>query len=454
MKFAPLGVLASALLLSACGSDSDSDAEQVTRAQVETHFANMAHAMVQDSLTASTNLKAAVTTLVATPSDENLIAAKAAYKSLRLPYQQFEITRFDVANNHVTVGDNGPASDGGLANVDDWEGQVNAWPLDEALIDYVDGSYTGEIPVAGTSINIINATQGALSGTIDADFLIGLNEFADNGANVATGIHAIEFLLWGQDQSTGEGNLGTGERPASDYAAGATCTSGATVNGSAVVCTRRGQYLTAVTDLLVVDLTAMEAEWNVDTAGLTLRSDFIQRDDGLERVLDSMGDMAIGELASERMGVAILLNSTEDEHDCFSDLTHVAIYGNALGVINAYRGTYTRLDGSQMTGASISDLVKQNDAAADTNIISLLDTVDAKFQDILTAADGGKTFDMLVGSDDDSIVKEAITALDALNVPFSSDVANALNVSLQGIDEGTCAIGSAAAGECIGYVEE
>ena len=450
MKFAPIGVLASALLLSACGSDSDNDTAQVTRAQVETHFANMAHAMVQDSLTASTNLKIAVTTLVATPSDENLTAAKAAYKSLRLPYQQFEITRFDVANNHVTTGDNGPASDGGLANVDDWEGQVNAWPLDEALIDYVDVNYGGEFPVeANTSINIINATEGDLSGTINADFLIGLNEFADNGANVATGIHAIEFLLWGQDQHTGEGNLGTGERPASDYAADATCTSGATVNGSATICTRRGEYLTAVTDLLVADLTAMEVEWDVDTAGLTLRSDFIQRGDGLERVLDSMGDMAIGELASERMGVAILLNSTEDEHDCFSDLTHVAIYGNALGVIDAYLGTYTRLDGSQMTGASISDLVKQNDTAADTNIRALLDNVDAEFQDILAAADGGNTFDMLVGSTDDIIVKRAIIALDALNIPFSSDVADALNVSLQGIDEGTCAVGSAEAGNCI-----
>ena len=450
MKFAPIGVLASALLLSACGSDSDNDTAQVTRAQVETHFANMAHAMVQDSLTASTNLKTAVTTLVATPSDENLTAAKAAYKSLRLPYQQFEITRFDVANNHVTTGDTGPASDGGLANVDDWEGQVNAWPLDEALIDYVDVNYGGEFPVeANTSINIINATEGDLSGTINADFLIGLNEFADNGANVATGIHAIEFLLWGQDQHTGEGNLGTGERPASDYAADATCTSGATVNGSATICTRRGEYLTAVTDLLVADLTAMEVEWDVDTAGLTLRSDFIQRGDGLERVLDSMGDMAIGELASERMGVAILLNSTEDEHDCFSDLTHVAIYGNALGVIDAYLGTYTRLDGSQMTGASISDLVKQNDTAADTNIRALLDNVDAEFQDILAAADGGNTFDMLVGSTDDIIVKRAIIALDALNIPFSSDVADALNVSLQGIDEGTCAVGSAEAGNCI-----
>ncbi|MEY8204902.1 MAG: imelysin family protein [Bermanella sp.] len=454
MKFTPIGVLASALLLSACGSDSDNDSEQVTRAQVESHFANMAHAMVEDSLTAASNLKTAVNTLLATPSDDNLTAAKAAYKSLRLPYQQFEITRFDVANNHVTTGDNGPGSDGGLANVDDWEGQVNAWPLDEALIDYVDGNYRGEVPVAGTSINIINATSGDLSGAIDANFLMGLNEFADNGANVATGIHAIEFLLWGQDQSTGAGNLGTGERPVSDYAADASCTSGATINASADICIRRGQYLTAVTELLVSDLSDMEVEWNVDSTGLTLRSDFIQRGDGLERVLDSMGDMAIGELASERMSVAILLNSTEDEHDCFSDLTHVAIYGNALGVIDAYLGSYTRLDGSQLTGASISDLVKQNDASADTHIRGLLATVDAEFQDIQAAAADGKTFDMLVGSADDSIVKEAIVALDALNVPFSSDVASALNVSLQGIDEGTCPVGSAAAGECIDYVAE
>ncbi len=44
----------------------------------------------------------------------------------RPPYQQTEVYRF------------------GNAIVDDWEGRVNSWPLDEGLIDYVDASYGTE----------------------------------------------------------------------------------------------------------------------------------------------------------------------------------------------------------------------------------------------------------------------------------------------------------------------
>ena len=49
--------------------------------------------------------------------------AQQAWLASRVPYQQTEVYRF------------------GNAIVDDWEGRVNAWPLDEGLIDYVDASY-------------------------------------------------------------------------------------------------------------------------------------------------------------------------------------------------------------------------------------------------------------------------------------------------------------------------
>ena len=63
-------------------------------------------------------------------------------------------------------------------------------------------------------------------------------------SNVATGYHAIEFLLWGQDLN-GHGD-GAGNRPASDFATGAACTGGN--------CDRRGAYLRAATELLVSHL--------------------------------------------------------------------------------------------------------------------------------------------------------------------------------------------------------
>ena len=49
-----------------------------------------------------------------------------AWRAARVPYQQTEAFRF------------------GNPTVDDWEGKVNAWPLDEGLIDYVDGGLYGE----------------------------------------------------------------------------------------------------------------------------------------------------------------------------------------------------------------------------------------------------------------------------------------------------------------------
>ena len=48
-----------------------------------------------------------------------MLAARAAWVAARIPYMQTEAFRF------------------GNKIVDDWEGKVNSWPLDEGLIDYV-----------------------------------------------------------------------------------------------------------------------------------------------------------------------------------------------------------------------------------------------------------------------------------------------------------------------------
>ena len=52
-----------------------------------------------------------------------MAAARNSWKAARVPYMQTEAYRF------------------GNAIVDEWEGEVNSWPLDEGLIDYVAESY-------------------------------------------------------------------------------------------------------------------------------------------------------------------------------------------------------------------------------------------------------------------------------------------------------------------------
>lgn len=194
--------------------------------------------------------------------------------------------------------------------------------------------------------------------------LADLNEVGGSEANVATGYHAVEFLLWGQDLHSFES--GAGERPVTDYAEGADCT-----NGN---CERRGEYLDAVTDLLVSDLEWMVAQW-APGANDNYRAQLTAADanEGVQKMLFGMGSLSLGELAGERMKVALEANSYEDEHDCFSDNTHNSHYYNGQGIQNVYTGTYRRVDGSLVTGPSLSDLVQQSNPELDARLNNQLD---------------------------------------------------------------------------------
>ena len=68
------------------------------------NYSNIAEAKYQDSLATAKDLQSAVETLLATPSADNLMAARTAWLAARVPYHQTEFYRF------------------GNAIVVDWEG--------------------------------------------------------------------------------------------------------------------------------------------------------------------------------------------------------------------------------------------------------------------------------------------------------------------------------------------
>ena len=335
-------------------------------------YSDMAQATYQDSLETAKQLQVAVNTYVDTPTQANLDAAKAAYKAARLPYSQTEVFRFD--EGFVTADDKRA-----IGSIDGWEPQVNAWPLDEALIDYVDDSYEGEYDKKDNIINSDSITVGSLkqdTKNITPELLADMNEIGGSEANVTTGYHAIEFLLWGQD-TNGVGE-GAGNRPVSDYVtADGQCTSGETVNSDARICERRGQYLKAATQLLVDDLTAMQAQWQPDSEH-TLRSDLMTRKgtNSLRQIMYQMGSLALGELASQRMQVAFVTGSTEDEHECFSDLTHLSYANNARGIQNIFDGSYKTVAGKTVGGYGIKQYL------IDTNHKEAADKLTADFKHV------------------------------------------------------------------------
>ncbi|MDX8352547.1 imelysin family protein [Cognatiyoonia sp. IB215182] len=344
------------------------------KVDVLTTYADIAAAKYGDSLVTAQVLQSAVNALVTAPSAENMQAARAAWLAARVPYQQSEVFRF------------------GNAIVDDWEGRVNAWPLDEGLIDYVDASYGGPSDENGfATLNVIANPTFTLSGEeVDAAAITPtllqetLHEADGVEANVATGYHAIEFLLWGQDLN-GHGD-GAGNRPWADYAQGDACTGGN--------CDRRATYLVAATDLLVEDLAWMTAQWGAEgDARAALMAD---EDAGIAAMLTGMGSLSYGETAGERMRLGLMLNDPEEEHSCFADNTHNDHFYNGIGVQNVYLGEYVRIDGTRVSGPSLSDLVVERDAELDTEMRSKLSNTIMALGRIKAAAEAGFAYDEML----------------------------------------------------------
>ncbi|CAK1769344.1 MULTISPECIES: imelysin family protein [Vibrio] len=366
----------------------------VTQDQVVEHYADIAHAVFADSVITAKALNSSIDTFLASPSASNFEQVKQAWLESRVPYQQSEVFRF------------------GNVVVDDWEGQLNAWPLDEGLIDYVSSDYQYELGNEGASANIVaNKTFQIGQTTVDAtnitpELIADLNEIGGSEANVASGYHAIEFLLWGQDLNGT--NSGAGERAYTDFVVGAECT-----NGN---CDRRGAYLKASAELLIQDLEWMEKQWAEGEKG-NYRQELLSEssENGLRKMLFGMGSLSLGELAGERMKVALEANSTEDEHDCFSDNTHNSHYYNEQGIYNVYTGLYKREDGTLLSGPSLFDLVEQKDEQAAKEIQKQFDLARAQVGQLVTSAEkNNQHFDQLIAADNaagNALVNKTIVAL-------------------------------------------
>ncbi len=381
------------------------------------NYADIALATYEDSLTTAQTLQSTIDRLLANPTDANLNAAKTAWKAARAPYQQSEAYRF------------------GNAVVDDWEGRVNAWPLDEGLIDYVDngyGSESDENPYYTANI-IANKTLKLGGVTVDATTINKkllaetLHEIDDVEANVATGYHAIEFLLWGQDLNGT--NPGAGNRPVTDFDLN-NCTGGN--------CDRRRDYLSAATELLIDDLQEMVDNWKTDGAA---RTDLMAKgpQGGLSTMLTGMGSLAYGELAGERTKLGLMLHDPEEEHDCFSDNTHWSHFYDAKGIKNVYLGEYTRVDGSMIKGPSLSALVQAAAPAVDAELRGKLEKTEAAMQVMADTAEAGNPFDVLIGENNpegNQIVQNAVDALtDETKTIEQAIVALKLdNIELEGSD--------------------
>ena len=386
---APLTVLPAAVLaLGFCFTPAAADGSK----DVLKTYADIAQAGYEDSLDTAKTLRLAVDAFIVKPTEANLRGARAAWIAARIPYMQTEAYRF------------------GNAIVDDWEGKVNAWPLDEGLIDYVAAAYGTDSPenelyVANVIKNVSLTIGGKKLNTAKLTKELLADQLQEAGgveANVATGYHAVEFLLWGQDlNGTGPG---AGVRPATDYNPNR-CT-----NGN---CARRAAYLSTVTDLLIDDLAWMAELWAPGGEGRKVIENG-SSEEGLTAIMTGLGSLSYGELAGERIKLGLMIHDPEEEHDCFSDNTHSSHFFDALGIRNVYFGRYRRSDGGSVGGASVSDLVKAKSPEVDAEMRAKLDATMDAMNTLYLRALTTEPYDQMIGEGNDTGNKVVQDVVDAL----------------------------------------
>lgn len=313
-----------------------SDQEPPTPEAVTEHYVQLAHTRYVDALAGAQNLLEAVRAFLDAPSKETQDAAKAAWLSAHLTYSHTEVFRF------------------GNPNVDAWEGKVNAWPMDEGLIDYVSDGYTFHEGNPFARLNIIVEGRMRIDDDLLAEYQSGADpkqatagDITDVESNVTCGFHAIEFLLWGQDleEVPGEG----GQRPHTDFVL--------TGDATAPQPRRRRDYLLAATRLLLSDLRFMTIDWNPRGRLYSKRFAELPVEERLDRMIVGMGSLGYAEVASERIRVAMMTGDQEEEQSCFSDLSLEAIAANLESIDTTYRGVHVSRDGARLQGPSVADLV-------------------------------------------------------------------------------------------------
>jgi putative iron-regulated protein len=293
-------------------------AETTSGDAVVQHYAAIVYASYEDNLASAKEMQRVINAFVARPDKASLDAAKASWLAAREWYGQTEAFRF---------------YGGPIDGVDGPEPRINSWPVDESYIDAV-REKPGSGIVNHPKVPITKRQLASLNGRSGEE-------------NIATGWHAIEFLLWGQDFN----DDGPGDRSFEDY-----------VDGKAPNAKRRREYLKVVTALLIDDLVTVTNAWRPGSNNY--RSAFVAHpDEALRRMLVGLGSLSRGEMAGERLEVPLATQDQEDEQSCFSDNTHRDIAADALGIENVWLGRYRRADGTLLQGPSLQDLVMAADPA-------------------------------------------------------------------------------------------
>ncbi len=380
LKATLLVLLALGAILAGCGDD-DPAVSQERKTAVAERYADLVHGAYGASIASAETMADLTERFLDRPSETRLNTARKAWIDARDDYVVTEPFRFY----------GGPIDDPKTGP----EGLINAWPMDEAYVDYVAGDRRA---------GIVN--DRAAYPKITEDVIVESNEKGGE-TNISSGWHAIEFLLWGQDRAKD----GPGARPASDYS-------------TAPNARRRATYLRLTTQRLLSDLRSVQTPWAAN--GGAYREAFLDDPDAaLVKIFRGIGALSSHELAGERMAVAFESSDQEDEHSCFSDNTNADVVNDLRGIRMVYTAEGPSDDAPDQ--ASLATLVQEEDPELAREVSAALDGSLAKAQAFPA------TFETMIaapsGSPPNEAMEQAIDAIEAQS-DLLEEAADALDVKV------------------------
>ncbi len=185
--------------------------------------------LLDESLASTQTFNTAIASLLTSPSEETLKAARSAWVTAHNAFQKTIIL--------LMLADTNPGLFGRLA---DLQFAIDAHPIQPGFIDYFS---------VYTHSGIVNDIAMPLT----ADALRQQHGLTDN-ADVSLGFHALEYLLWGEK----------GDRPHSDFEATEELTQAQRTAGLRIIDlpnNRRRTLAQLLTNLLEDDLVALRQQW-------------------------------------------------------------------------------------------------------------------------------------------------------------------------------------------------
>jgi putative iron-regulated protein len=311
----------------------DSVMPKIDAKYAKLEYIESAFAMYSAAEADAKKLQQAIHALIKKPNEASLQKAKTAWLAARASYLPTEVFRY--YDGPI----DGPASSKRTAGP---ESRINAWPLNEAVIDALPNNasaaiiYDASIPMTLESIK--------------------KRDQAADEADVTTGFHAIEFVLWGPDLSAS----GPGARPATDFK-----------TSKVLASVRRQEYLKLVSQLLVDDIASVRQQWDLNNpVSFAVEFEALNDYEAIGRMLRGIAMLSVEELASERLSVPLDSGMQEDETSCFSDNTHAEFRYGLQGIARVWRGPNNKTGVAAVLAKADPSLVKTINMKLDAALAS------------------------------------------------------------------------------------